>query len=156
MNAYEAVLQEAADKGLDVIEDFDFESDALGMIDGHTIVLSSRLTSSAEKCCVLAEEIAHAEVSRSSILDMKDWRSRHEEMLARRLSHDMIVGIEGLIDAYHAGCQSRYEAAQYLDVTEEFLQAAIDSYIAKYGPYIRRGNYLITLRPIGVYQKCEP
>lgn len=156
MNAYEAVLQEAADRGLEVIEDFNFESDALGMIVDRTIVLSSRLTSSAEKYCVLAEEVAHSEISCRNIMDTQDWRNRHEELLARRLSHNMIIGIDGLIAAYHAGCQSRYEAAQYLNVTEEFLQAAVDSYIAKYGPYIRHGQYLITLRPIGVYQRCEP
>lgn len=155
MNEYEVVLQEAAEKGYKVFENLHFESDAKGLINGHNIGLSVSLETTAEKCCILAEELAHAEVSRSNIIDQTTWKGRHEEMIARRRSYDKLIGIDGLLDAFEAGCQSRYEAAEFLGVTEEFLQAAVNGYIEKYGYYLRRGDYLITLAPIGVYKVYE-
>lgn len=154
MDEYEILLQHAADCGLTVIEDFPMESEALGLIFGNTIALSSSLQTSAEKACVLAEEIAHAELTVTDITDMSRWQSRHEEIKARRLSHDKLIGIRGLLDAYRFGCQSRHEAAEFLGVTEDFLQAAVDGYIARYGPVIVDGDYVITLNPIGVLGKC--
>lgn len=154
MEEYETLLQHATDHGLSVVEDFPMESEALGLISGKTIALSSSLQTSAEKACVLAEEIAHAELTATDITDMSGWQSRHEEIKARRRSHDTLISIRGLLDAYEAGCQSRHEAAEFLGVTEAFLQAAVDGYIAKYGPIIADGDYVITLNPIGVLRKC--
>lgn len=154
MTKYELELQHAVNQGFDVIENFSFESDASGMVSNNTIVLSSSLQTSAEKACVLAEEIAHAELTATDITDMSGWQSRHEEIKARRRSHDKLVSIRGLLDAYEAGCQSRHESAEFLGVTEDFLQAAVDGYIAKYGPIIVDGDYVITLNPIGVLRKC--
>lgn len=154
MDAYEAMLQDAAQNGYRIIENCKFSSDAKGLIVGNKIGLSSSLQTSVEKACVLAEEIAHAELTATDITDMSGWQSRHEEIKARRRSHDKLISIRGLLDAYEAGCQSRHEAAEFLGVTEDFLQAAIDGYISKYGPIIADGDYVITLNPIGVLRKC--
>ena len=35
-----------------------------------------------------------------------------------------------------SGCESSYEVAEYLDITEEFLEEALDYYHEKYGCYI--------------------
>ena len=153
MDEYEILLQHAADCGLTVIEDFPMESEALGLIFGNTIALSSSLQTSAEKACVLAEEIAHAELTVTDITDMSRWQSRHEEIKARRQSHDRLINISGLLDAYKSGYQNRYEAAKYLGVTEDFLQAAVDEYIARYGPVIVDSIYIITLNPIGIFSR---
>lgn len=154
MNDYEVILQKAADQGLNVIEGCTFESDAKGLVAGRNIGLSSTLETTAEKRCVLSEEIAHTQLSVADITDPSESISRHEELKARRRSHDELIGISGLIDAYTARCTNRYEAAQYLNVTEEFLQAAIDGYIARYGPFLVKGDYIITLSPIGVIKRC--
>ena len=154
MDTYEVMLQDAVQHGYRVIENCIFSSDAKGLVVGNKIGLSSSLQTSAEKACVLAEEIAHAELTATDITDMSRWQSRHEEIKARRLSHDKLIGIRGLLDAYRFGCQSRHEAAEFLGVTEDFLQAAVDGYIARYGPVIVDGDYVITLNPIGVLGKC--
>ena len=44
-----------------------------------------------------------------------------------------IVGLSGIINAYEAGCRSSYEIAEYLGVTEEYLQECIGAYREKYG-----------------------
>lgn len=48
------------------------------------------------------------------------------------------------------GCQSRYDIAEYLNISEEFLQDAINYYKDKYGAYIAYDNYFIYFEPLGV------
>ena len=57
---------------------------------------------------------------------------------------------DGLIRAYEARCRNRYEMAEYLDVTEEYLEEAIDCYKAKYGLYASVDNYIIYFEPFAV------
>ena len=40
--------------------------------------------------------------------------------------------------------------AEYLDVTEEYLEEAIDCYKAKYGLYVSVDNYIIYFKPFAV------
>ena len=40
--------------------------------------------------------------------------------------------------------------AEYLDVTEEYLEEAIDCYKAKYGLYVSIDNYIIYFEPFAV------
>ena len=54
-----------------------------------------------------------------------------------------MIGLRGIISAFNAGCQNRYEVAEHLHVTEEYLQEAIDCYKGKYGEYITVDNYVI-------------
>ena len=61
-----------------------------------------------------------------------------------------MIGLLGIINAYIHGCQTLYEMAAYLDVTEEYLQAAIDCYHAKYGQYTAVDNYMINFEPFAV------
>ena len=58
----------------------------------------------------------------------------------------------GLIKAYEAGCTNRYETAEYLEVTEEFLQECLDYFHEKYGSYTKQNNYLIYFEPLGVLE----
>ena len=83
MTKYEAVLQEAAGKGLTVAEDVPFASDVDGLVIGDVIGLSRRLLSYKEKACVLAEEIAHYDINVGDILDPSDSRNSQQEHRAR-------------------------------------------------------------------------
>ena len=58
-----------------------------------------------------------------------------------------MIGLHGIIDAFNAGCQSRHEIADFLEVTEEFLQEAIDCYRDKYGICTTIDNYVIYFIP---------
>ena len=53
----------------------------------------------------------------------------------------------GIVDAYKNGCRNSYEVAKYLNVTEEFLNDALNTYKGKYGVYATVDNYLIYFTP---------
>lgn len=144
MTKYEKLLEESDDSGLTVKEYPLRHSD--GVTVGRKIGIRAGRTS-AQKACVLAEEMAHAEYTVGNILDQSDTGNRKQEQFARVKAYDRLIGIQGLIDAHLHGCRSRYEAAEYLEVTEEFLEEAVKCYRSKYGPYIRHDKFLVMFEP---------
>ena len=64
-----------------------------------------------------------------------------------------MIGLIGIVNAYKHGCNSLYETADYLNVTEEFLSDALDYYKSKYGVYTTVDNYIIYFEPtLGIFQ----
>ena len=53
----------------------------------------------------------------------------------------------GIVDAYKNHCTSIAESAEFLDVTEEFLNDALNHYKSKYGKYVIVDNYAIFFEP---------
>lgn len=78
---------------------------------------------------------------------MSDSQNRKQERQARLWGYNKLIGLTGVIRAFRAGCQSRYEIAELLDVTEEYLQECIDCYRDKYGEYVEVDNYMICFIP---------
>ena len=100
-----------------------------------------------EKTCALAEELGHHETSVGNILDMTSAVNRKQERQARLHGYNRLIGLIGLVNAYEHGCQSRYEIAEYLEVTEEFLEECIECYRNKYGICKRVDNYVVYFIP---------
>lgn len=153
MNIYENLLQRAPDDNIYVYENFDLNGDTdsdkklSGLyIDGN-IALDKTLGTSSEKACVLAEELGHHYTSYGNILNIEDASSRKQERQARLWGFNKMIGLTGIIRAFEAGCQSAYEAAEFLDVTEEYLLEAIECYRGKYGIYTEIDNYIIYFLP---------
>ena len=48
---------------------------------------------------------------------------------------------------YKRGCQDIHEMAEFLDVTEEYLEEAIDCYTEKYGEFAKVNNYTVFFIP---------
>lgn len=67
--------------------------------------------------------------------------------LARLWGYNRLIGLMGIINAYIHGCQTLYEMAAYLDVTEEYLREAIFCYRNKYGVYKKIDNYVVYFEP---------
>lgn len=139
MNNYEKQLQSAADKDVLVIENWDMGNDSDhepidGLYIDGCVALSDDLKTTAEKNVTLAEELAHHDLTVGDILDTRDAANRRQEQKARTLSYDRLIGLSGLARAISAGCENRFEVAEYLEVTEPFLQEAIDRYKEIYGP----------------------
>lgn len=139
MNTYEKQLQSAADKDVLVIESWDMGNDSDhepidGLYMDGCVALSSDLQTIAQRNSVLAEELAHHDLTVGNILDLSDPANRRQEQKARTLAYDRLIGLQGLVRAVQHGCKNRYETAEYLDVTESFLQEAIDRYKEIYGP----------------------
>ena len=147
MNKYEKLLNEAYEDGVNVDEDFPFEGKTSGLyIDGN-IALSNKLETSVEKNCIIAEELGHHHTTTGDILDPTvAWNRKHERQ-ARLWAYNKRIGLQGLIDAYEHGCQNCHETADYLEVTEQFLQECISNYTAKYGEGIVINNYYIMFIP---------
>ena len=155
LTKYEEELERAKELGLAVYEGFHFCSSADGMIVGSKIALSDKLTTSAEKLCVLAEEIAHSEVSVRNILDARNPNNRHEEVIARRKAHDRVIGIPRLAEALKSGCSTFYEVSEYLGVTESFLREAIEQYSHRYGKWLSYEGKWLSLEPLGLLEIKE-
>ena len=121
-----------------------------GRIYKNRIAINRSLPTQVEKSCVLAEELGHHYTTTGDILDQSNAMNRKQEYRARLYGYNLKIGLTGLIRAYEARCRNRYEMAEYLDVTEEYLEEAIDCYKAKYGLYASVDNYIIYFEPFAV------
>lgn len=115
-------------------------------IDGN-IAIDQNIPTSAEKSCILAEELGHHYTSSGDILDQSNSFNRKQEHLARMWAYDTLIGLIGIIDCFKAGCRNRYEAAEYLNVPEDYFQDTIDAYRRKYGQFVQVADYVIYFDP---------
>lgn len=142
---YEALLDEAYEEGL-VVKEKPLKYNN-GRIKGKRIAIRQDIGTCTEKGCVLAEELGHHHTSVGDIIDMSDSRNRKQERQARLWGYNKLIGLTGIVRAFQAGCQSRYEIAELLDVTEEFLQECINCYRDKYGVCAEIDNYTVFFIP---------
>ena len=111
------------------------------------ILLDSQLKTTAEKTSILAEEMGHHFTSVGDITNLKNVNSRQQELDARLWGYNRLIGLRGIIRAFEHHCQNRYEMAEYLDVTEDYLEEALACYRSKYGVYTVVDNYAIYFIP---------
>ena len=151
---YEALLEEADSHQLKVKEKTLNQYN--GLIVGNKIAIRKDIETETEKSCVLAEELGHYYTSSGDILDQSKPENRKQEHRARLWAYNKMITMDKLANARKSGCRNRYEIAEYLDVTEEFLQEAIDSYKEIYGVgYHQYGDYLICFEPLNIYMVAE-
>ena len=151
---YETLLDEADSHQLKVKEKTLNQYN--GLIVGNKIAIRKDIETETEKSCVLAEELGHYYTSSGDILDQSKPENRKQEHHARLWAYNKMITMDKLSNARKSGCRNRYEIAEYLDVTEEFLQEAIDSYKEIYGDgYHQYGDYLICFEPLNIYHITE-
>lgn len=122
-----------------------------GRIKGNKIAIKKDMNM-VDKACTLAEELGHYHTTVGNILDQSSASIRKQERRARIWAYNKMIGLNGIIRAYEHGCRSKSDMADYLDVTEEFLQEAINCYTEKYGLYKEIDNYMILFQPLGVLE----
>ena len=113
--------------------------------DGN-IGIDKNLTS-IEKNCVLSEELGHHHTSYGDTLDQNAISTIKQEYRARIYGYNLAIGLDGIIQCFEYGCRNRYEMAEYLNVTEQFLEDALEKYHYKYGSYTIYGKYIIYFEP---------
>ena len=145
MNYYELLQDRAHSEGLTVKEKSLQVND--GLIKGDRIAIRKDLNTSTEKSCVLAEELGHHYTTIGNIIDQSNNENRKQELKARAWAYNEMVGLSGIVKAYEAGCRSRSEAAECLNVTEAFLQEAMEYYRNKYGVAVNNDRYVIYFEP---------
>ena len=121
---YEALLEEAYQKGLTVIEKYPFLSSRIrGLCCEDTIALNAQIDTEAERTVVLCEELAHAGQVGNGLCDSR------LERRAREQSFDRLISPEGLVHAYLCGCRKPWELAEHFGVTEQFMKKAVCYYV---------------------------
>lgn len=110
-------------------------------------VAIERTMTTTQKTCVTAEEVGHHTTTSGDILDQEDICNRKQERIARGWAAILIVSLEDLISAFEYKCRNRYEMAEYLDVTEEFLEDTMQYYREKHGTRVIVNNYIIFFEP---------
>lgn len=144
MNTYENLIDKS--KGITIVEKH-FKSNAKGLCKGDKIGISKHIETSIEKACILAEELGHHYTTAGNILDLSLAQNRKQERHARLWAYNEMSVLYGLIRAHEYGCTERYEIAEYLEVTEEFLHDAIECYRDKYGICKIVDNYIVYFIP---------
>lgn len=142
---YEKLLTEARANSLIVKEKPLKAHD--GRIKGHRIAIRKDIPTLAEKACVLAEELGHYHTTTGDILAQETTNDKKQEHSARLWAYNRLVGLTGIIKGFASGCKTRYELADFLGVTEPFLQEAIDCYKSKYGLCATVDNYVVYFEP---------
>ena len=146
MNKFEKLEDVAYQDDIDVLN-YRFESNNIkGLYCDGVIAIREDMTI-PEKTCALAEELGHHETSVGNIIDMTSAANRKQERQARLWAYNKQIGLIGLVRAFEHGCQNRFEIAEYLEVTEEFLEECIECYRNKYGICKRVDNYVVYFLP---------
>lgn len=154
MNRYEEELQIAYDLGCAVHEGWylgDGELKGLYM-DGH-IALGRQLDTTAEKACVLAEEIGHHNTTTGNILDQNSVDARKQERKARLEAYYYLGIIPGLVSAYEAACRNRFEVAEHIGITEAVLEEALLIFADKYPDGLKIEQYLLYFDPLVIMKR---
>ena len=114
-----------------------------GRIYKNRIAIHQGIDTQIEKACILAEELGHHYTTVGNILDQDEVANRKQELRARLWAYNHQIGLIGIIRAYEHGCRNASEMAEYLNVTEEFLQDALSCYRSKYGICAEFDNYIV-------------
>lgn len=142
---YEELLIEADTIGLITKEKALLSAD--GLIKNNRIAIRQNIPTTAEKACILAEELGHYHTAAGNILDQQDIWNRKQEAKGRLWAYNKQIGLMGIVAAYQASCRSLYEMADYLNVTEHFLKEALEQYQKKYGVCTTVDNYIVYFIP---------
>ena len=139
---YNDLLEIAAKNDIKVYEDYPFKSSRIkGLYCDETIALSKSLHTSAEKACVLAEELGHYHTSSGDIISQTSVINRKQERQARLWAYHKQIGLVGLIEAFKRGCHSRH---------------ALNCYREKYGCCVEVDHYVVFFEPtLTVMEKME-
>ncbi|MBF2751561.1 toxin [Staphylococcus saprophyticus] len=105
-----------------------------------------------KKVQVLAEEIAHHKLTYGDITDQTQFNSRKFESYARRYAMEQLISLQDIIDSFKHGCHNLYTMANFLEVSEGYVQDCIAHYKCKYGLSTLCGDYLIHFEPLRVFE----
>lgn len=146
MNSYEKLQEEACRDGIEVCDYSFFSNRIKGLYCNSVIAIREDMTT-AEKADVLAEELGHHYTTAGQILEQNSVENRKQERRARMWAYDKRIGLSRIIEGYRKRCHNLHELSECLEVSEEFLQEALECYRAKYGCYTEQDGYVIMFEP---------
>ena len=123
-----------------------------GRIKGNRIAIKRNMPTIKKKCA-LAEELGHHYTTVGDITAQITIEEQKQEYKARLWAYNKLIGLQGILSAYKAGCHTLIEMAEHLEVSEEFLAEALECYRKKYGVCTKINNYVIYFEPnLGVME----
>lgn len=153
MDCYEKLIVSANIDGIDV-EEVTFETENLkGLCAKNFICINKNIETQIEKRCILAEEMGHFYTTVGNITDLSSTSNRKQENIARRWGFNKLLCIHDILNAFKKGYCNRYEMAEYLNITESFLQEATEYFKTQYGEVLELDDYIIKLSPLNIYPK---
>ncbi|GED33988.1 ImmA/IrrE family metallo-endopeptidase [Brevibacillus centrosporus] len=151
---YETLLREAFHNNLEVYER-PMKLRIKGLYADDIIWINKHIQTRIEKGCILAEELGHHFTSAGDILDQEKVENRKQELRARAWAYEKLIPLSSFVQAHKQGIRNRYELADFLCVTEEFLESALERYIEKFGIKVTVGHHTICFEPLGVLEMFE-
>lgn len=149
---YERLQSEAAALGVEVQERVLMKR-IKGLYGDNVIWINKDIETTIEKACVLAEELGHHHMTAGDIINQSKIENVKQEKLARNWAYNNLVTFESLIKAFKAGCRSRFEISEMLDITEDFLEESLKFYHEKYGNKVRADdNHVLFFSPLAIYE----
>lgn len=148
---YDDLLEEARCEHIDVYE-YHFRGELRGLYWDRSIGVHKDATT-AEKACILAEELGHYHTSVGVLLEQDQLINRKLEKRARRWGYEHLLPLDKIVKAFNAGVRSRQELVEYLEVMEDYLLAALRHYQEKHGQCSRVGEYVIVFEPLMVLRE---
>ncbi len=148
---YETLLDEAHKERVEVVS-LSLAGNIKGLYHDNVIAINSNLQTTAEKACILAEELGHYHTSVGDILDQSMLMNRKQEQRARRWGYERMVPLNKLLAAYRAGVYSPIDLADHLNITPRYLQAAIQHYLQKYGSRCCVDGVWVYFNPFRIYE----
>ena len=115
-------------------------------------VLVDKFLTKTRKLEILSEEIAHHLITYGDIRDQTKMLNRKFELKARRLGSELVISLDGLIDAFHHGVKNLYEMSQYFEVSEKYILNALNHYKMKYGLDVYHNGYVIKFEPLQIFE----
>ncbi|MDW4416468.1 toxin [Staphylococcus saprophyticus] len=149
MGSYEKLLSEYEDEI--IIEETKLKKGLAGLYLGEVILIEKRLNS-VKKLETLYEELAHHKITYGDIRDQSKMLNRKFELKARRLGCEMVITLDGIIDAFHAGVCNLHEMACHFEVSNNYVLKAIEHYKMKYGLDVYYKGYVIKFEPLQVFE----
>ncbi|MGQ5218508.1 ImmA/IrrE family metallo-endopeptidase [Staphylococcus equorum] len=124
----------------------------LGGVNLDKIILLNRKNKHVHKVEILAEELAHHKITYGDIRDQSIMLNRKFELKARRLGCEMVITLDGIIDAFHSGICNLHEMACHFEVSNDYVLKAIEHYKMKYGLDVYYKGYVIKFEPLQVFE----
>jgi Zn-dependent peptidase ImmA (M78 family) len=146
------LILEAEKEGIRIIE-----NGQIGRLKGlyvdSFIILNAE--TEKEKRCILCEELGHHYTSYGNILDQTKIENIKQEKKARAWAYEKLINTDKLINALKHGVKNCFELAEFLNVTEEFVDDAFKYFKGKYGLYYKTNDIYITFEPLKIERRFE-
>lgn len=118
-----------------------------GRIKGNRIAIRRDIPTLRKKADILAEELGHYYTTVGRIVEQDTVDARKQEHKARLKAYNMQIPLIDIISAYKNHCRNIYEISEFLDVSEDTINEALEAYRQIYGAGTIIGDWYVQFEP---------